>query len=188
QTAAASALGRMVIRLGQRLSLPVINVVRRAEQVELLRGMGADPVLNSSDPDFDDQLRRVCHKFGATIAFEAVAGEMAGRILRAQPPGSRMIIYGGLSLKAAEIDLASRSFERKHVEGFWLSGWLRNKNLIAQLRVARRVQELLATELKTEIRARLPLEKVADALTGYAADMTGGKILLVPGGAQDFQQ
>src|SRR5215831_5450942 len=39
QTAAASALGRMVIRLGQRFSLPVINVVRRAEQGELLRAM-----------------------------------------------------------------------------------------------------------------------------------------------------
>src|SRR6516225_7449636 len=33
QTAAASALGKMVIRLGQRFHLPVINVVRRAEQV-----------------------------------------------------------------------------------------------------------------------------------------------------------
>jgi NADPH:quinone reductase-like Zn-dependent oxidoreductase len=182
QTAAASALGRMVIRLGQRLSVRVINVVRRAEQVELLRGMGADPVLNSSDPDFDDKLRRACHKLGATISFEAVAGEMAGRILRAQPSGSRMLIYGGLSLKAAEIDLSSLIFEGKHVEGFWLSAWLRGKNLLGQLQVARRVQELLAGELKTEIRARLPLEKVADGLASYAADMTGGKILLVPGG------
>ena len=33
QTAAASALGRMVVRLGQRFSVPTINVVRRAEQV-----------------------------------------------------------------------------------------------------------------------------------------------------------
>jgi NADPH:quinone reductase-like Zn-dependent oxidoreductase len=180
QTAAASALGRMVIRLGQRFSLPVINVVRRAEQAELLRGMGADHVLNSSDPNFDDRLRSICHKLGATVAFEAIAGEMAGRILRAQPPGSRMLIYGGLSLKGAEIDPASLIFESKHVEGFWLSGWLRNKNLLGQLRVARGVQELLAGELKTEIRARLPLEKVADGLVSYAANMTGGKILLVP--------
>src|SRR5215469_10269267 len=37
QTAAASALGRMVIRLGQKFRLPVVNVVRRPEQVELLR-------------------------------------------------------------------------------------------------------------------------------------------------------
>lgn len=180
QTAAASALGRMVIRLGQKFGLPVVNVVRRPEQVELLRSMGVEHVLNSSDASFDAELRKVCHKLGASISFDAVAGEMSGRVLAAQPQGSRMLVYGGLSLKAAEIDPGALIFEGKHVEGFWLSGWLRGRNLLSQLRVARQVQALLAGDLKTEIRARLPLEKAAEGLTQYAADMTAGKVLLVP--------
>jgi len=180
QTAAASALGRMLVRLGQKFSLPVINVVRRQEQADLLRGMGAEHVLNSADPGFDDELRRVCHKLGATIAFEAVAGEMSGRILRAQPRNSRMLVYGGLSLRPVEIDPASLIFEGKHVAGFWLSAWLQGNNLLRQLRIANQVQKLLAGELKTEIRARLPLEKAAEGLAQYAADMTAGKVLLVP--------
>jgi NADPH2:quinone reductase len=184
QTAAASALGRMVIRLGQRFGLPVINVVRRAEQVELLRSMGAEHVLNSSDPNFDDELRKTCHKLGATIAFDAVAGEMSGRVLRAQPHGGRLLVYGGLSLKGMEIDPESLIFEGKHLEGFWLSAWLRGRNLLSQLRVARQVQQLLSGDLKTEIRARLPLEKAAKGLAQYSADMTAGKVLIVPGAAQ----
>src|SRR6516225_1635164 len=110
QTAAASALGRMVVRLGQRFSLPIVNVVRRTEQVQLLRGMGAEHVLNSGDSDFDDQLRSLCRKLGASISFEAVAGEMSGRVLRAQPVGSRMLVYGGLSLKGIQIDPESLIF------------------------------------------------------------------------------
>jgi len=180
QTAAASALGRMVIRLGQRFSLPIINVVRRAEQVQLLRGMGAEHVLNSSDSGFDDQLRSLCSKLGASISFEAVAGEMSGRVLRAQPDGSRMLIYGGLSLKGIQIDPESLIFESKRVEGFWLSAWLRHKNMLAQLRTANQVQELLGGDLKTEIRERLPLEGAAEGLAHYAANMTAGKVLLVP--------
>jgi NADPH:quinone reductase len=179
QTAAASALGRMVIRLGRKFSLPVVNVVRRAEQVELLRGMGAEHVLNSGDPDFDNQLRALCHKLGASISFEAVSGEMSGRILRAQPDGSRMLVYGGLSMQGVILDPGSLIFEGKHVEGFWLSAWLRGKNMLSQLRVANQVQELLAGDLKTEIRARLPLEKAAEGLAQYAANMTAGKVLLV---------
>src|SRR6516225_11553914 len=62
QTAAASALGRMVVRLGKKFSLPVINVVRRVEQVDLLRAMGAEYIFNSSDANFDAELRKVCHK------------------------------------------------------------------------------------------------------------------------------
>ncbi len=51
-TAAASALGRMVIRLGRRAGVKVINIVRRREQVELLRELGADVVLDNSDAAF----------------------------------------------------------------------------------------------------------------------------------------
>jgi NADPH2:quinone reductase len=180
QTAAASALGRMVVRLGQKFSLPIVNVVRRPEQADLLRSMGAEHVLNSSDAGFDDDLRRVCHQLGASIAFDAVAGETSGRVLRAQPHGSRMLVYGGLSLKAVEIDPGSLVYEGKHVEGFWLSGWLRKKNMLSQLRMARQVQELLSGDLKTEIRVRLPLERAGEGIAQYAADMTAGKVLLVP--------
>jgi NADPH:quinone reductase len=180
QTAAASALGKMVVRLGQKFRLPVVNVVRRPEQVELLRAMGAEHTLNSSDPGFDADLRKLCHDLGATISFEAVAGETAGRVLSAQPRGSRMLIYGGLSLKPAEIDPEALIFGEKHVEGFWLSAWLRRRNLLSQLRVGRQVQAMLSGDLKTEIRARLPLEKAAEAVKQYSSDMTAGKVLLVP--------
>src|SRR5579859_2740495 len=140
QTAAASALGRMVVRLARKFSLPVINVVRRAEQVELLRKLGAEHVLNSSDADFDAQLRGLARRLRATIAFDAVAGEMTARVLRALPPRSRIVIYGGLSLQAAMADPSSLIFERKRMEGFWLSGWLRQKSTLARFRTAREVQ------------------------------------------------
>jgi NADPH:quinone reductase len=180
QTAAASALGRMLIRLGQKFSIPTINVVRRAEQVMLLRDLGAEHVLDSSSPDFDANLRQLCHKLKASIGFDAVAGEMSARVLHAQPRGSRLLVYGALSLREVEADPGSLIFEGKRVEGFWLSAWLGRKSLLSRFRIARHVQKLLSNELKTEIRARFPLEQVHRALREYAAHMTGGKILLVP--------
>jgi NADPH:quinone reductase-like Zn-dependent oxidoreductase len=117
---------------------------------------------------------------GATISFDAVSGETSGRVLRAQPDGSELIVYGALSLEANQIDPASLVFEGKRVKGFWLSEWLRHKSVLGQLKLGRQVQSLLADDLKTEVHARLPLEKVASALEEYAANMTSGKILLVP--------
>ena len=55
-----------------------------------------------------------------------------------------------------------------------------SKKHLSQLRVSRRVQGFLAGDLKTEIQARLPLEEVTRGLERYAANMTGGKILLIP--------
>jgi NADPH2:quinone reductase len=185
QTAAASALGRMVVRLGRRFSIPTINVVRRTEQVELLRKMGAEHVLDTGDPGFDAGLRDLCHKLGASIGFDAVAGEVSARVLRAQPRGSRLLVYGALSLEASQIDPASLIFEGKRVEGFWLTAWLRHRNVFSQLRISRQIQRLLAGDLKTETRAKLPLEEAARGLEQYAANMTGGKILLLPSSGRD---
>ncbi len=180
QTAAASALGRMILRLGKKFSIPVVNIVRRVAQADALRAMGAEYVLNSSDPGFDAALRGLCHKLGATIGFDAISGDMSARVLAAQPRGGRLIVYGALSLGAVHADPSSLIFEGKHVEGFWLSAWLRSRGLISQLNVARQVQELLSGELKTEIQARFPLEQVAQALAQYTGNMTAGKVLIVP--------
>ena len=180
QTAAASALGRMILRLGRRFSIPVINVVRRAEQVELLRGMGAEHVLNSSDARFVERLREACHRLHATLGFDAVAGEMTRIVLRAQPPGSRLLLYGALSLSAAETDPGSLIFEEKRLEGFYLSNWLRRKSFLGQLQLTRQVQQLLSAELKTEIQARLPLEEIRRALKMASTYSTAGKVLLTP--------
>jgi NADPH:quinone reductase len=178
QTAAASALGKMVIRLARRFSIPVINVVRRAEQVRLLQEMGAEHVLDSSVPEFDTRLREQCHRLDASIGFDAIAGDMSERILRAQPKGSRLIVYGELSHAPVQIEATPLIFERKSVEGLYLSDWMRGRNLLSQVRVAAQVQKLLASDLKTEIQARYPLKDVSRALEHYAARMTAGKVLL----------
>jgi NADPH:quinone reductase-like Zn-dependent oxidoreductase len=180
QTAAASALGRMVVRLAASRGVETINIVRRAEQAEALRQAGAAHVLDSNDPDFDPRLRELCARLGATVAFEAVAGELTGRVLGAMPRGSRAIVYGALSQGACAVDPRSLIFEGKRVEGFWLADWLRQQNGLKKFLVARRVERMLGGELKTEVRARLPLEEAVEGIRQYAADMTAGKVLLVP--------
>jgi NADPH:quinone reductase len=180
QTAAASALGKMVVRLGKRFSLPVINVVRRAEQVEILRQMGVEHVLDSSAADFDSRLKDLCHQWSATYGIDAVAGELTGRVMRAQPKGSRMFVYGALSLKSVEIDPGSVIFEGKVVAGFWVSAWLARKSLIEKLRIAKQIQALLATDLKSDVQDRVPLQDAARATQQYIQHMTAGKVLIVP--------
>ncbi|MGQ0551389.1 MAG: zinc-binding dehydrogenase [Armatimonadota bacterium] len=181
QTAAASALGRMVLRLGKRRRTPVIHVVRRLSQVELLRGLGAgaDMVLDSSQPDFDERLRAAAHRWHATIAFDAVAGPLTGRILQAMPRRSRVIVYGGLSLEACRVDARQFIFEHKRIEGFWLSQPA-PLSTIDLLRGMAAVRSGLAADFQSEVRLRLPLEAAAQGLEQYAARMTEGKVLLTP--------
>jgi NADPH:quinone reductase-like Zn-dependent oxidoreductase len=94
-----------------------------------LRGLGAEYVVNSSEPEFDTRLRELCHRLAATIGFDAVAGEMFPLLLGAQPRGSRLLVYGALSLQASHADSASLIFEGKRLEEFSLDAWLRSRTL-----------------------------------------------------------
>ncbi len=180
QSAAASALGRMVIRLGQQFNLPSINIVRRQRQVELLQAMGARYVLNSNDPDYESRLKELCHQLKATIAFDAVAGDMTGQLLHAMPRRSKVVVYGALSNKAATFNPADPLFGDKVICGFWLSHWLLRLNPVRRLQAGYQVQKLLGEALQTEIQARFPLEEAPQALKVYTNNMTQGKVLLLP--------
>ena len=81
-TAAASNLGQMLNRLCQEEQVPLVNIVRKREQEELLRAAGAAFVCDSSKPEFMDELTAALKQTGATLGFDATGGgTLASRML-----------------------------------------------------------------------------------------------------------
>ena len=177
--AAASALGRMIVRLGLKYGVPIINIVRRQEQVDLLQSLGANYVLNSRDADFPRQLRTLAHDLKATLLLDAICGEQTQQLLDAAPFGSTVLVYGNLSGEQGKFEARSLLFEDKRVVGFFLPNWVAKKSFVQTLKDTRRVQQLAKTDLRTAVQKRLPLSAVQQALEIYQNDMTAGKVLLV---------
>jgi NADPH2:quinone reductase len=180
QTAAAGALGRMMERLARLWNMRSINVVRRREQVELLKREGAIHVLDSSEPGFDEQLRVLCQKHGVRLALDSVGGDLTARIAAAMPKGAKVIVYGALAGTNCELSPVSLVFEGKKIEGFWVSQWIKTLGFWKKLRMATAAQKLLGNELATHVQARFPLEKVQEAIAIYKENRTEGKVLLTP--------
>jgi NADPH:quinone reductase-like Zn-dependent oxidoreductase len=109
-----------------------------------------------------------------------VAGALTTQLLEAMPPHSKVTVYGGLSGEAGQILPGPLIFQDKAIDGFWLPPWLRARNMLQNVLLWRHTQKLIATRLKTEIRARYPLREVRQAVQDYQAQMTGGKVLLIP--------
>lgn len=77
-SAAASALGRMMVRYFKANGVEVINVVRRPEQIDILKAEGATIILNQNQEDFLPALKKYTTELNATIFFDAVAGPLTG--------------------------------------------------------------------------------------------------------------
>jgi NADPH:quinone reductase len=177
-TAAASALGKMIIHLGRKKGIPVISVVRREEQVEILKSVGAEYVVNSSEPDFEFKLKELAHKLNATVLFDAIGGKLPQQLLSAAPKGSKLFIYGRLSPDACEISPGELIFTGNQIQGFWLTNWLHEKGMFQTILAIRKVQSLLNHELGTNIHQQFPPEKILEAIYTYKKNMSKGKVLI----------
>ncbi len=176
--AAASALGKMLIRLAGKYRIPLINIVRNEKQVTELREMGASHVLNSTDSSFESELQRISHELKATLFLDAVTGEQSSQLLRAAPKGTTLVAYARLSGDPMKVDPASLISEMKQVVGFQLGNWLQTKGILFKLRLVGRVKSHLDGALHTRIHKRMPLEKAEEAILEYKNNMSAGKIIL----------
>jgi NADPH:quinone reductase-like Zn-dependent oxidoreductase len=180
QTAAASALGKMIIRLGEQFGIETINIVRRDGQIADLQAAGARYILNSSEPTFEKHLRELCRSLDVRLAFDAVGGSLTGQIVRAMPNRARMIVYGGLAEAPIEIGVDQLIFKAKQISGFWLSFWMSDAGLEKLAQAWMDVQAQIGSAFQTNIRTRYGLEQVREALVDYTAHMTDGKVLITP--------
>ena len=133
-TAAASNLGQMLVKLCQQDGIPLVNIVRKPEQEELLRSLGATHVLNSTSPSFSADLVEALKATSATLAFDATGGgTLASQILDGMEKAAnataaqysrygstvhkQVYIYGGLDTSPT---LLTRSFGMAWGVGGWL--------------------------------------------------------------------
>ena len=178
-TAAASALGGMILRLAKRHNIPVIHVVRRQSQADSVRGLGGEYVLNSSDADFAEQLRTMAYKLQATLLLDAISGSMTQQLADAAPYGSTILLYSRLSDEECIIDSRTALIKNLHFDGWFLANWFSEKNLLQVLQLAGQAQSLLATDLQSPIHKRFALAEAQKGLEMYVNHMSAGKILFV---------
>jgi NADPH:quinone reductase-like Zn-dependent oxidoreductase len=198
-TAAASNLGQMLVKLTTSEGVPLVNIVRSQSQADLLRGLGATHVVDSSAADFMPQLIEAIAETQAFLAFDAIGGgKLAGQILNAMeaaavrtnpangPYGSstmkQVYIYGGLNMAPTEI---SRGFGMR----WGVGGWLLTPYLMAAgAEEIGRMRAKVAAEIRTTFAStytsRITLDQAVqpDIIAAYNRRATGEKYLILPNG------
>jgi NADPH2:quinone reductase len=196
-TAAASNLGQMLNRLCIEEQVPLVNIVRRPEHVDLLRSAGAAYVVNSTAPDFMADLTAVLKETSATLAFDATGGgRLASQILTCMEAAAstaagsysrygstvhkQVYIYGSLDRGPTEL---ARNFGMAWGVGGWLlTPFLQRIGLDAMGRLRSRVAATLTTTFASSYTDEVSLAGALalEALTAYSRQATGQKYLIIP--------
>jgi NADPH:quinone reductase-like Zn-dependent oxidoreductase len=179
QTAAGSALGQMVIRLAKLNGFRTINVVRRPEQVEELKRLGADEVICESMESVQERVQAITQKQGVPFVLDPVGGKTGTMAVGCLAEGGKALLYGVLSGQFVEIDPRFLITGSKRVEGFWLADWLRHQGVLSMLSMARQVRKLMAAGvLKSDFAGIYSLDEYQKAIQHVQLSARGGKVLL----------
>ena len=196
-TAAASNLGQMLNKICIADKIGLVNIVRKQEQEDILRKIGATHVCNASSPDFMQKLTDALAATGATIAFDATGGgKLAGQILSCMEAAVNRTAkeysrYGSTTHKQVYIygrlDNSPTEFVNNFGMAWGMGGWLLTPFLqkIGPA-AAQKLRERVAAELKTTFASRyartvsLAEALQQDAISVYGKRSTGEKYLINP--------
>jgi NADPH2:quinone reductase len=199
-TAAASNLGQMLVKICKDDGIPLVNIVRKSEQVDLLKNLGAEYICNTSDESFMDDLVNALVITGATLGFDATGGgnngELPGQILSAMEIAAnktakeysrygsdtykQVYIYGGL-------DQSPTVLKRAYGMSWGLGGWLLTPMIgrigmekfgQMRMRVAKEIKTTFASSYAEEISFEEMLQP--ETIKSYAKQATGNKYLVNP--------
>ena len=196
-TAAASNLGQMLNKICLKDGIGLVNIVRSAQQAEILRRIGAKHVVDSTAPTFMDDLTEALVQTGATLAFDAIGGgKLAGQILTAMETAvnktakvysrygssvhKQVYIYGGLDLGPT---ILNRAFGMAWGIGGWLLfPFLQKIGPADGAKLRQRVVDELKTTFASHYTQVVSLPEVLQPnhIAVYAKRATGEKYLINP--------
>ncbi len=176
--AATSALAQMIGGLAKEEDIPMINIVRRPEQIELLKSRGEQYVLCSSSEQFVEELKELAEQLDATLFFDAIGGKHTKTLIEAAPFGSNIKLYSNLS--GEEFCINSRTILQNEItiDGFSLGNFTSTKSILQLLQISKKIGKLMPTIFKSTIRKEFALEEINEAIEFYKSDMSAGKVLL----------
>ena len=197
-TAAASNLGQMLQKICLADGVPLVNIVRSRTQADILRGIGATYVVDSTSADFHQELVDAIAQTGATIAFDAIGGGTVGSdILESMEQAAnrnavehslygsstfkQLYLYGRLDPSPAVLNHAALGFYWS-ASGFLLTPFLQKAPRETIEAMWQRVADELTTTFASHFTATIGLAEALrpDVIKDYERKATGKKYLIDP--------
>ena len=185
QNAGNSAVGRCVIQLARDLGIRTLSLVRRPELIDELTQLGGDVVL------LDDEAGVVAAKAAlggakAALAFNAVGGDSALRLMNLLREGGTHITFGAMARRPLTVPNGLLIFRDIQIRGLWVTRWIENAP-DAEVRAvyADLAARVAAGSVVQPVDSTHALDAFPAALARLAAEDRTGKVLFAPNGELD---
>jgi len=178
QSAGASAVGRMVIQLAKVNGFRTVNLVRRGEQVEELKGLGADHAIvvdeSCSVEEIETHIKSEVAELPIRYVIDPVGGKVGTAMLQCLADGGQFVSYGSLADQSMEVHPRLMMTRNLQMRGFWLGPYMQKKSLASKLMIVRKLASYHKQgHFDSQEYRSFPLDDYQNAMQ-FAANASGG--------------
>src|SRR5436853_199424 len=169
--AAGSGVGIAAIQIGKLLGARVIATASTKEKLDKAAHLGADDLINYSEHDFLDEIKRLTNKRGVDVVFEHTGEATWEKSVRSLVRGGRLVTCGATSGHNGNLDIRYLFSKQIALFGSYMGG---KPELLEVLK------HFESGRLKPVVDRVLPLEAAAEAQKALENRALFGKVVLTP--------
>jgi NADPH2:quinone reductase len=173
--AAAGGVGTLLVQLARAAGARVVGAARGTAKLDLVAGLGADAVVDYSEPGWPERVRDATGGRGVDVVFDGVGGRIGAEAFGAVARGGRFSVHGAASGTPTSVDAAQARQRGVEVIGI---EQLQQFGAGARARVERVLADAAAGRVRPVVGRTFPLAEAAAAHAAIEARTVLGKTLL----------
>lgn len=178
-TAAAGGVGTCAVQIAKLLGGKVIAAAGSTEKCDMAESLGADAVVNYSEPGWPERVLEATGDSGTSLIIESVGGDIASDCIQCWSPGGRMVIFGKASGNPAMISGDDLLFGNRSVHGLAV-GMVIEDETVMRGAMDQLAEWVASGQLRLHIGQVYQLREAAQAHRDLAGRGTTGKLVLKP--------
>ena len=175
--AAAGGVGTAAVEIGKLLGVEMYGTSSSDEKLERVRELGLEHAINYKQRDYEEAIGELTGGEGVDAVFEMLGGEHVLKSVRCLRDFGRVIVYGAVTGRRADLDPRVLYAKSASVHGLWLTA-LREKPALIQMAWQQLSAWAAQGDLRPVIGHVVPLEQGRDAYQLLLEGKNLGKIVL----------
>jgi NADPH:quinone reductase len=177
-TGAGGGVGMAAVDVARHLGGRIIAAVGSDDRAALLRGRGADDVINYRTGSLRDRLKQVTGGKGIDVAFDNVGGAVFEDLARSMRWGGRLLPIGFAGGEIPRLAMNLPLLKNFSVVGVFTGAWEDKEPEAARLAKETVMEWIASGSLRPHVGMVLPLDRVREAMAAIGSRTSAGRVVM----------
>lgn len=175
---ASGGVGLAAVEIGKAMGAKVIAAASSAEKLEVAKAAGADELINYSESNLKDEVKRLTGGQGADVIYDPVGGDLFDAAIRSIAWNGRLLVVGFASGRIPELPVNLALLKGAAVVGVFWGAFAQRQPQDNAANFQQLFAWHAAGKLKPLVSQTFPLAQAAEAINTLGQRKAVGKVVV----------